>query len=178
MRAESVAANYAAALFALGEKHGQTERFAGMIESVAAAVRDLPVAEAVLMSPRITKAAKGAVLARALPEAPREFVLFLQAVVNRGRQGLFGEIAIAYRKLLDRKFDRVRAVVTVARHPSDEVKEALARELNRVVGKEVIAEYLVDPEMLGGVIVRIEDRVFDGSVRRRMTRLRRQLLAH
>ena len=42
----------------------------------------------------------------------------------------------------------------------------------------MIASYSVDPEILGGAIIRVGDRVLDGSVRRRMTRLRRQLLAH
>jgi F-type H+-transporting ATPase subunit delta len=41
----------------------------------------------------------------------------------------------------------------------------------------VIASYAVDPEILGGAIIRVGDRVLDGSLRRRMTRLRRQLLA-
>lgn len=177
MRAESVAANYATALFTLGERSEETARYAGLIQAVADAVRDLPMAGAVLMSPRITKAAKSEILARALPEAPREFVLFLQAVVKRGRQNLFGEIAAAYRDLVDVKHDRVRATVTLAREGDEALRRDLTAALAAVVGKEVLAEFVVDPELLGGVVVRVSDRVYDGSVRRRMTRLRRQLLA-
>jgi len=177
VRAESVAANYAEALFRLGERGGQTEQYAGLIEAVASAVHDVPLVQAVMLSPKVTKAAKSEILARALPQAPKEFLLFLQAVVKRGRQNLFSEIARAYRGMLDTKFNRVRATVTVARTPDDGLRQALVAALTEVVGKEVLAEFVVDGDLLGGVIVRIDDRIYDGSVRRRMTRLRRQLLA-
>lgn len=177
MRAESVAANYAEALFSLGERGGQTERYAGLIQAIADAVHSLPQARAVLMSPKVTRAAKSAILAQALTSAPPEFVQFLQAVVKRGRQGLLSEIATAYRDLLDEKFNRVRATVMMAREADAEVRRNLEKALAEVVGKEVLAEYVVDADLLGGVIVKINDRVYDGSVRRRMTRLRRQLLS-
>jgi F-type H+-transporting ATPase subunit delta len=48
--------------------------------------------------------------------------------------------------------------------------------LSRQLGKQVIPAFTVDPEILGGAIVRVGERVLDGSVRRRMTKLRRQLL--
>ncbi|HJR49977.1 MAG TPA: F0F1 ATP synthase subunit delta, partial [Gemmatimonadales bacterium] len=54
-----------------------------------------------------------------------------------------------------------------------EIQEALSREL----GKEVIAAFHADPEILGGTVVRIGERIHDGSVRRRMTKLRRQMLS-
>jgi F-type H+-transporting ATPase subunit delta len=47
-----------------------------------------------------------------------------------------------------------------------------------VTGKEVIPHFREDPAILGGVILRLGDRILDGSVRRRMMRLRRQLLSH
>lgn len=177
MRAESIAANYAEALFSLGEGGGQTDRYAGLIQAIADAVRDLPMARAVLMSPKVTKAAKSAILAKTLTDAPPEFVVFLQAVVKRGRQGLLSEIATAYRDLVDAKFNRVRATVMLAHEADAELRRSLEQALTDVVGKEVLAEYVVDADLLGGVIVRVNDRVYDGSLRRRMTRLRRQLLA-
>jgi len=177
VRSVSIAANYAEALFSLGERSQQTELYAGLIAAVSSAIQDLPLAQAVMLSPKVTKAAKGEILARALPQAPREFVLFLQAVVKRSRQNLFPEIALAYRGLVDTKFNRVRATVSMARTPDDGLKQALTSALAAVVGKEVLAEFLLDADLLGGVLVRIDDRGYDGTVRRRMTRLRRQLLS-
>ena len=99
--------------------------------AVAGAIQDLPLAQAVMMSPKVTKAAKAEILARALPQAPREFMLFLQAVVKRSRQNLFPEIALAYRGLVDSKFNRVRATVSMARTPDDGLKQALTDGADR-----------------------------------------------
>ena len=176
MRAATIARNYAEALFALGEKSGQTERYADLVEALAAAVEASPKVEAVLMSPKITRTAKADLLARAVSGAPRDFVLFIQAVVKRGRQLLLGEIADQYSGLLDVKFNRVRAGITLAREPDAGLRDQIAAALSRAMGKDMVAGYAVDPEILGGAIVRVGERRLDGSLRRRLTQLRRQLL--
>jgi len=104
-------------------------------------------------------------------------VLFLQAVVKRGRQQLLRPIAQEYLTLLDVKFNRIRAGVTVARTPDDALRQAIADGLARALGKDVIADFRVDPAILGGTVVRVGERVYDGSVRRRMMKLRRALLS-
>ena len=177
MRAETIARNYAEALFGLGEKSGRTAEYAELLDAVAHGIAAAPTVEAVLMSPRVTKAQKSALLASALPGTPREFVLFLQAVVKRGRQGLFTQMVQAYQDLLDIKLDRVRAAVTVARPVDEALRRKITQRLIQVVGKEVLPHFLEDPALLGGIMVRVGDRIFDGSVRRRMTVLRRALLA-
>ena len=175
MRTESIARNYAEALFDLAGQTGQSDRYADLIDAVAAAVETIPKVKAVLMSPRVPKAAKSRFLGEALKQAPREFVLWLQAVVKRGRQSILREIALEYQALLDLKLNRVRASVTLARKPDDKLKAMVEERLGRQLNKQVIAAYLVDPEILGGTIIRVGDRVLDGSVRRRVTKLRRQL---
>ena len=104
-----MARNYAEALFELGERSGNTDRYADLIDAVAAAVETTPRVQAVLMSPRVPKAEKARLFGAALQDAPREFVLVLQALVKRGRQMLLREIASEYLALLDQKLDRVRA---------------------------------------------------------------------
>jgi len=176
LRTETIARNYAEALFELAERDGQPDRYADLIDAVAAAVETIPKVKAVLMSPRVPKAEKARFLGEALKQTPREFVLWLQAVVKRGRQQILREIAIQYQALLDQKLNRVRASVTLARKPDDKLKKLIEERLSRQLDKEVIAAYLIDPEILGGTIIRVGDRVLDGTVRRRMTKLRRQLL--
>lgn len=176
MRTETIARNYAEALFQLAQKGGQAERYADLIDAVAAAIETTPQVQAVLMSPRVPKSEKARLMGEALRSAPREFVLWLQAVVKRGRQGVLREIAHQYVALLDAQLNRIRASVTLARKPDDKLKRTIEERLTRQLKKQVIAAYLVDTEILGGAVVRVEDRVLDGSVRRRMTKLRRQLL--
>jgi F-type H+-transporting ATPase subunit delta len=129
------------------------------------------------MSPRVSKAEKIKLLGEALQDVPREFVLWLQALVKRSRQGILREISTEYLALLDLKLDRVRAGVTLAKNPDDKLKRAIQEALSRQLGKQVIPAFSVEPEILGGTIVRVGERVLDGSVRRRMTKLRRHLLA-
>jgi F-type H+-transporting ATPase subunit delta len=176
LRPVTIARNYAEALFQLGEESGRTAEYVELLDAVAHAIETTPRIEAVLMSPRITKAEKSRILAQALPDAPREFVLFLQSVVKRGRQRLFGPMASEFLALLDIKLDRVRAKVTIAREADENLRKKIAQDLTKAIGKQVLPDFEVDSDILGGVIVRVGDRVYDGSVRRRLVRLRRQLL--
>jgi F-type H+-transporting ATPase subunit delta len=176
LRVETIARNYAAALFELGEKSGRTEEYARWIDALAGAIEVAPQVQGVLLAPKVPKAEKARLLTEAVAQAPNEFKLFLQAVVKRGRQGLLAEINRAYLRLLDVKFNRIRAGVTLARKPDPALQAEIVDALARRLGKEVIATFTEDPAILGGVVVRLGDRVLDGSVKRRMTRLRRQLL--
>jgi F-type H+-transporting ATPase subunit delta len=176
VRSETIARNYAEALFALAEQSGETERYADLMDAVAAAVETTPEVQATLMSPKVPKSAKARLLAAALADAPREFVLFLQAVVKRGRQLLFRDIATEYVALLDLKLNRLRAGVTLARPADEALRRTIQESLSRQLGKQVLASFSVDPEILGGAILRVGERIHDGSLRRRMTRLRRALL--
>ena len=172
-----MARNYAEALFALGEGSGQSAAYADLIDAVAGAVETTPAVQAVLMSPRVPKGEKTRLLATALKGAPREFVLFLTALVKRGRQTLLREIATAYHALLDLKLNRVRAGVTLARPADPTLQRTITEALSRQLGKEVIPSFSVDAGILGGTVVRIGERIHDGSIKRRMVKLRRQLLA-
>lgn len=173
----AVARNYAEALFALAEKEGKAVEYAGLIDAVAGAVELAPKVEAVLMSPRVTKTEKGRILAAALPRAPKGFTLFLAAVVKRGRQRIFRQIASEYLALLDVKLDRVRARVVLARTADAAAQKEIAAALTKALGKTVLPTFDADPAILGGAVVQVGDRRYDGSVRRRMATLRRQLLA-
>jgi F-type H+-transporting ATPase subunit delta len=177
LKAVGISRNYAEALFTLGDKSGRLEEYAGLLEALAAAIDHSPQVEAVLMSPNVPKAKKAALIGDALAGAPRDFVLFAQAVVRRGRQGWFGDIAREYGALVDVRFNRLRAAVTVAREPDARLRESIRAELSRVFGKEVLPTFVVEPAILGGTVVKVGDRIFDGSIRRKLGRLRRQLLA-
>lgn len=177
MKAPTVSRNYAEALFEIGERSGDTERFAHLIEAVAGAVSADDTIRVVLESPRVPKTQKEALLARALKGyAPVSFVRFLAAVVRRGRQGLLAGIAEEYLKLVDVKFNRVHASVTLVRDSDKGLQKEIATRLAVVLGKEVITHFREDPAILGGVIVRVGDRVMDGSLRRRVLKLRKQML--
>jgi F-type H+-transporting ATPase subunit delta len=176
LRNPAIARNYAEALFQLSESTGKAEEYAGLVEAVATAIATSPEIEAVLMSPRVPRSRKVGLMGQALRSAPAEFTRFIQAVVRRGRQLYFTDIAREYGALVDARFNRLRATVALAREPNKALQDSIRVELSRAFGKEVHPTFLVDASLLGGTLVKVGDRIFDGSLRRRMASLRRQLL--
>jgi F-type H+-transporting ATPase subunit delta len=177
VRTGTVARNYAEALLALGQRHDAVAPFGALLDAVAGAVATEPRLAAVLDSPRVPKARKQQMLRSALGAlAPAPFVRFLESVVQRGRQGLLREMSAAYEDLMDQHLNRVHAGVTTA-HPVDpELARAIAAKLSAVVGMEVLPHFRTDPRLLGGLVVRVGDRVLDGSLRRRLLLLRFSML--
>ena len=179
MKSTTVARNYAQALLLAAEAHGMdvVERYGQLMEAVAGAVQADERISVALESPRVSKTLKAALLERALEGlAPAEFVRFLQAVVRRGRQGLLGEIAQQYDALVDVKLNRVHAGVTLLDAPDARLEKQVVERLSRAIGKEVRAHFRADRGILGGVVVRVGDRIYDGSVRRKLATLRRKLI--
>ncbi len=179
MREPTIARNYAEALFELGERLGATDRFADLMAGLASAMAADRRIRVALESPRVPRHTKERMLESALVEvAPAEFLRFLAAVIKRGRQHLLPHMERQFSALVDTKHNRVHVGVTMARTPDEALRNTVAARLQEATGKEVIPHFREDPGILGGVILRLGDRILDGSVRRRMMRLRRQLLSH
>ena len=177
MKTGPVARNYAEALLALGEQHGAVARYGELLDAVAGAVTTEPRLAAVLESPRVPKARKKQLLRTALGAlAPAPFIGFLEAVVQRGRQGKLREMSSAYETLVDRYLNRVHASVRTAHAVDPELARSIATTLSAVVGMEVLPHFHTDPRLLGGMLVRVGDRVLDGSLRRRLLALRFAML--
>ena len=177
MRDSTIAKNYAETLLELARRAKDLEGWGRMIMEVADALDADASLRLFLDTPRVSADAKNEILARAFQDRmPRHFVRFLQTLVSNRRQALIPEIADEYRALLDEAEGRVHAYVTVARESSEADKQLIAKELSRVLGKTVIPHLTVNPEILGGLVVRVGDEIMDGSVRRRLSSLRNQLV--
>jgi F-type H+-transporting ATPase subunit delta len=144
---------------------------------VAGAIDTDPSIHAVMMSPRVTKAAKAKVLGSAFRGfAAESFVRFLAAVVQRGRQGILPAISAAYQNAMDVHFNRVHAGVVTARPLDQKLRGQVEKRLTEAVGKTVLPHFQEDARIIGGLIVRVGDRVFDGSIRRRIQKLRYRMM--
>ena len=178
MREVTIARNYAEALFALATKAEDPRGWGTMLSDVADAIGRDRSLRLFLESPRVDAARKNAVLGKALQDRmPRHMVRFLQALVKNRRQMLIPEIAREYHDLVDEAEGRMHATVTMSREPEAADREVLTRELSRAFGKEVVPHVTVNPAIIGGVVIRVGDTVLDGSVRRRLGKLRSQMLA-
>jgi F-type H+-transporting ATPase subunit delta len=177
MRDTTIARNYAETLLVLATRAEDLRGWGKMLSDVAAAMRENATLRLFLESPRISATEKSAVLGRAFQDQmPRLMLRFFQTLVQHRRQMLIPEIAEEYLNLVDEAEGRIHARVTVARETDDAGRTAIAAQLSRMFGKEVVPHISVDPAIMGGVVVHVGDTVLDGSVRRRLASLRRRML--
>lgn len=176
MRDPTIAHNYAETLVSLARKAGDLRGWGAMINDIASALQRDEQLTLFLNSPRIPADRKNAVLTRAFQDRlPRLLVRFLHAVVSHRRQALIPQIAIEYGNIVDALENRVHAQVTVSREPDAATRSTIERGVSTALGKTVIPHYVVNPAILGGIVVRVGDTVMDGSVRRRLAALRTAL---
>lgn len=177
MREPTIARNYAEALVSLARKAKDLAGWGTMISDVADAIARDERLRLFLESPRIDVETKNGVIAKAFEDrTPRLFVRFLQSVIRHRRQELIPDIAVEYHALVDEIENRVHAQVTVAREPDTAMQKVVSERLSKVLGKSVVPHFRVDESILGGTVIRIGDTVMDGSVRRRLNRLRARMV--
>lgn len=177
MRDETVARNYAEALFDLARRHEGLEAFGEGLRVVAGMVNEEPRLRQFLETPRIDAEAKKAALRKALGgRVPPMLINFLLVTIDKRRQRLIGAIATQFAALVDEHENRAHVEVTVARALDESTSAALESRLSRLLGKTAVPHVRVDPSILGGVVVRAGDTIYDGSLRRRLAGMRRQLM--
>ena len=169
---------YAEALLAAAEKQNAVESTGEELANFVVEVYDKDrAAELFLASPAVGKKAKGAVLAAALAGRTSELIRGLFGVLtNNNRLDLVRGIAAAYRMILDERAGRVRVKVSTATKLSDDQRQALAETLSNILKQQPVLDVRVDPDLLGGMVVQVGDRVIDTSVRTRLHTIRTLLL--
>ena len=172
----AVAENYAETLLELGLRDDRADAYGDLLADVADLYRKERTFRLFLQTPRIEPARKKGLLRDALGErVPETFLRFLLVVVEKRRQRALPEMERAYREQLDERRGRVRARVTLAVEPDQELQGEIADRLSEMLDREVVPRFVEDEEILGGLVVRVGDRVLDASLRRRLQELRRKL---
>ncbi len=171
----STARRYAEAALSLAERDDSLGAWVGALETAATRLSDAQVMR-VLADPAIPfddrRRVAETILGDRVMGAPRNLVLLL---VRRGRIELLPRVAAELRRLWEQRQGITHAVVTSAAPLSDAESDAVRERLVAMTGGQVEIERQVDPSLLGGVLVRMGDRLIDGSVRGRLERLRARL---
>lgn len=177
MNDASIARNYAEALLALAAKAKDQTGYGALIRALGDAVSGNRTLQQFLAAPQVSAAEKHSVLSKALEgRAPRAFILFVQKLVTNRRQTLVPDIATEYHALLDAAEGRVHARVTVARPYDAAATAQLAQALSTALATTVVPHVTVDERIIGGIVVRVGDTVMDGSIQRRLEKLRTVLV--
>jgi F-type H+-transporting ATPase subunit delta len=177
MRDTTIARNYAAVLVTLATRAEDLDGWGRLLDDVAHLVEHDVKVRRFLESPRTPVTAKNAILVKAFQDRmPRLMVRYLEALVTNRRQMLIPVIATEYAALVDERLGRVRADITLAREPQPGEVEAIAASLSKTLGRTAVPHVRINPDIVGGVIVRVGDYVKDGSVRRRLGVLKSRLM--
>jgi F-type H+-transporting ATPase subunit delta len=178
MPSRNIPRKYAEALFLLAEKTDEPEAILNDMESLVELLRQMPTLLSFLESPDIAHKEKSKFLEDSLRERVKETTwLFLTLLLKRKRMTLLPEILSEYVSIDEEKKGIQRAQVVSAVALEEDERELLSSTLRRITGKEVVTEARVDPTIVGGVIVYLNGRVIDGSMRNRLEELKDQLRA-
>jgi F-type H+-transporting ATPase subunit delta len=180
MIASSVAKRYARALFSLAREANQVDAIGRGLTGFAEAWATSPELRTVFENPAHgLEVRKNVVVsvAQRLGAAP-VLVSTLQLLTERNRLRFVGEIADAYRALAEETNGVLRAEIITAGELPEAYFARLEKTLADATGKKVVLVKKKDPALLGGVVTKIGDRVYDGSLRARLYDLRSQMLTN
>jgi F-type H+-transporting ATPase subunit delta len=176
-RPSSAARRYAEAAFEIAERDGATDQWLSQLSRVGQALSDGDLVRA-LEDPAVPLEKRSSALRQALgPDALPPVRNLLELVLRRRRLEEVPRIATEFRRLYNRRAGIVEATAISAAPLSDTDVAELRRRLVDIAGSQVDLSLEVDPALIGGIAVRIGDRLIDGSVRGRLERLRNRLTA-
>mgnify|MGYP002624137924 CR=1 FL=1 len=173
------AQRYARALSEAIADSDQLDETLAWITEFVALINSNAELRAALTSPSIRLAERTAVLDHVLKRSEASPLLssFLREVLRRGRIQNLQEIARVFRRRVDERLKRTTAQVTTARPVSDEHADRLQEGLSTYTGKTVRIKRTVDPEIIGGVVVKVDGTIIDGSLKARLQLLRDAIIA-
>jgi F-type H+-transporting ATPase subunit delta len=180
-----VAGRYATALYDIASqqeglpKHkNMVDRIESELKAIEGILKDNPDLQKLLYHPQITPAAKKDLLDQLFKEKISKVTgNFLALLVDRRRETHFLDIVAEFVALANTGRNIVTAKVTTAVAMNDREKGELNQVLARLTGKKMETSYLVDPSLIGGVVVRIGDKFIDGSIKTRLATLKERLKA-
>lgn len=178
-RVPSTARHYAEAVFELAEEEGDFTPWLRRLAGLRKLLEESDLGKTVA-NPAWRIAQKVEVCRAVLERDPAIDKLagnLLLVLVSSQRQSLLPAVEEGYQQLLDKRQGRILAQLTTAVPVSAGEQRRLAQQLSRRLQLEVRFEAKVDPQLLGGAVVRVGDRVYDASLTSRLRQLRQDLLS-
>ena len=172
---EEIAQVYARSLFEVGQERDQLASVRDQLGQFADAVssdRDLQV---FLFSPYFSTEEKKAGLHRAVQDADPVFMNFLEALIERHRMPAIFRIRARFEELWEEENRLLPVEVTSAVTLDEQTVSSIGERIGRQTGRTVELSSRVDPDILGGLILRVGNSVMDASIRNRLEQLRRQV---
>ncbi len=176
MSDRAIARRYASALYAEASASDSIDRVDEDVELVSRTVSDSRDLQLLFASPIVSTTRKEAVIRRLFKSHVSETVLAFLLLVNRKRREPMVEVILeSYRSLRLEQQGIVEAKARVAVAMTDDEIEEFRRSMVKAVGSDIQLEVEEDADLIGGIVVKIGDQVYDGSLKRQLANLSRVL---
>lgn len=176
MLLNAVAGRYAQALFDLAKKAGKLDEQLAELLKVQTTFRENGELARAVLSPTVPSVVKKSILRQVLERSLSETTLhFLYVLVDKNREIYLGLIIENYKELLREERGQVEIIVQSATELDAGLKKQVEERMLAYTGKKVDLKYEVEPTLLAGLVIRIGDRIIDGSVRHQLTQIHERL---
>ena len=169
----SLAGRYASALFDLARDQRQIESVGKSLEALSQAQLDSKDFAELISSPLVSRDEAGKALAALAPELNLDPITtnFLGVLARNGRKNELRAVIRAFRRLAAEHRGETTAEVVTARPLNDDQLAALKQQLRTRAGRDVAIDAMVDPGILGGIVVKLGSQQIDASIRTKLNRL-------
>jgi len=170
-----VARTYARALFEAAKGHGRIDEVREELDMFATAIDEVPELRSMIRNPELDPPQKAAALEAVLADADELLRNFVRVVTEKGRAPMLREMAREYDLLVAAEEQVLTVELTTAFELSDDEASAIVKQIEDASGRRVEAARTVDPDLIGGLVLKAGSLEVDSSIRGRLDRLRREL---
>jgi F-type H+-transporting ATPase subunit delta len=172
---EEIAEVYSRALFEVVVERGVLDTVRQQLDQFADALEDNRELAVFFFSPYFSTEEKKAALHRAVLDADPAFMNFLEALLERSRMPAVFRIRTRFDEMWEEEHKLLPVEVTSAIELDEETVRSIGDRVRRQTGRTVELSSHVDPEILGGVVLRVGNFILDASIRNRLEQLRKQV---
>ena len=172
---DEIARVYARSLFEVAREHGILDVIREQLAVFADELERNRELQVFFFSPYFSSQEKMDAIARAVVDADERFVRFLQLLAERHRLPAIFRIRRAYEDLWKEENRLLSVQVTSAVELDEDTLQGIGRRIEQQTGRRVELSSNVDPDVLGGLVLRVGNMILDASVRNRLERLRKQV---
>ena len=172
---EEIAQVYARALFEVATEHDALDEIHDQLNAFAGAMNENRQLAMFFFSPYFSAAEKKDGLTRGVTDANPAFSNFLEALIERHRMPAIFRIRDEFTSLFDEERKLLPVQITSAVALDDETVQSLGRRIGDQIDREIEVSASVDPNIIGGVVLRVGNVILDASIKNRLEQLRKQV---
>jgi F-type H+-transporting ATPase subunit delta len=175
---KSVAITFINALLDVASKKGQFEQIEKDLELVCGIISKHADLKRVLFHPSISRSNKKELITKVFGKSVSDLMMnFLSLLVDRRKEGILEFIPDVYKAVTDEKKGVIKATVQTIVPLEGDRLDNFKKQLKKITGKTVELEVIQNPDILGGMVIQIGNKMIDGSVANRLKNLKTRLLS-